>query len=128
MRDIKDYFYFYLGADPDIIIQFTQGEKVTNMSLGNIEGLETLPNAEYEIKLFLRPLVSMTVEELREFGGGSTFAEHYAEEIISSFKTVFSFHSFISKYGDNDSINWLLKRGFDIFQLIEENLAIPKTI
>jgi hypothetical protein len=134
---IQDYLHFYLGVD-----------YWTDNSEGNLNAT-TLPNVLDMIKrgknvqLHLRPLSSMTEEELKQvrsimleyaelsfdkqaqdlpMRGGDFFYETYDDEgnHISS----------VSSHRDNlpaKAVPYLLSRGFDLFGLIPAGLALDAT-
>jgi hypothetical protein len=78
-------------------------------------------------KLILRPLSSMTPEELREFFNEPNLTDDYCHDKIYKISgSVFGLYNAISQYGSHVSILWLLSMGFDLFELLPAGLAIDK--
>jgi hypothetical protein len=107
MRDIKDYLHLYLGCeamhgDRKIVVC---GLNINSYYIQNILNEDTLRISD--IKPILRPLSSLTNEERTERGKAII---QYGKEFI-----------------DAEYHRWMLSKGFDIFNLIPEGLAIDKT-
>lgn len=133
----EDYLHLYLGCEVMVMDEDGQTfrdrlEQVFYAKNGDREfgiyewGL--LPIKDYrEIKLLLRPLSSMTVKEICTIFN-EAFAPSFATDNIKAVSgSLFGLHKFISEYGDFDSIQKLLKLGFDLFGLIDAGLAIDST-
>lgn len=106
MKDIKDYLHFYLGCEA--VTVKSKPEIITGHIIDLVNG------NFYHAKPILRPLSDMTEEEAfdLEAVGGST-------EVFELTSIVYSF--------DSHRMLWALKKGFDLFGLIESNLAIDST-
>lgn len=82
---------------------------------------------EQEIELLLRPLSSMRIEELNETFNIS-FATRMAEEqILMISKSLHGLYSFLSRYGNWNSLTGLRCAGFDCDNLIEMDEALDLT-
>lgn len=108
MRQIKDYLHLYLGCQ--FITPNSQGElNATTLPL-----VINMCKRGDKVQLLLIPLSAMTeqeAQELNSIGGGT--------EVFQKGSIVYSF--------DSDRILWALKRRFDLFGLIESELAIYRT-
>ena len=110
MKDIKDYLHLYLGAM--FIVDGQSGRfKLSGYNpytgIQNVCG-ECVFDDLSKIKLILRSLSDMTEEEDQ-----IEFPQNNRGE-------------FIDMHWYPDGYIWLLSKGFDLFNLIEENLAIDK--
>lgn len=111
MKDIKDYLHLYLGCE--ICKADGSGNfKLTPHTLSQMN----LPNTTPDIKKgkpILRPLSSMTEEELSAMESiyGFYASKPYAERLGT----------------DAEVTRHLLSKGFDLFNLIPEGLAIDST-
>lgn len=113
--NIKDYLHLYFGCECEqaIIIPGQELNFVGDPSL-NVRHLYNVLNGLSVVKLRLRPLSDMTEEEateLESIGGGTA--------VFEKGTIVYSF--------DSHRTLWALKKGFDLFCLIESGLAIDKT-
>lgn len=111
--DAKDIIKLYLGqyaihGDKRINVC---GLNVNSDKIQNIIGEEYIPISE--IKLLLRPLSSMTEEEMEEFG---VLIQHRELCRMDSGWKLFK--------GTPENFRWLLSKGFDLFNLIQEGHAI----
>ena len=80
-----------------------------------------------EVMLHLRPLSDMKVDEFHEiFEAG--FADSFCKNKIANISdSLWILHKTIGEIGDFDTVPKLLAKGFDLFNLIPEGLAIDKT-
>lgn len=130
MKKIEDYLKYYLGTgvdceagNPDAVVVSAE--------------MAWLHQDRYKwVKPILRPLSSMTGEEASEIwkilGWNERIPkEHRAEDILREFDTIEGEH------GEGQNASWkylveilpyILSRGFDLFGLIEEGLAIDSTL
>lgn len=108
MKNIKDYLHLYIGCK----VSYTGMANNRTLTVKWLGGLLEA-NGWQNIKPILRPLSDMTEEEFKA-AGLVTHPKHWKEHIAN--------YSFQIR-----TITYLLSRGFDIFGLIEENLAINKT-
>jgi hypothetical protein len=122
-KEIKDYLHLYLGCeamygDRKIVIC---GLNINSQHIQNIVGQETF--LIKEIKPLLRPLNDMTEEEFNEFKKHSDSDFSKMCMIDSMMKdgsyTRLCHSAFAQQY--------LLSKGFDLFGLIESELAIDST-
>lgn len=115
MKDIKDYLHFYLGCEA--VTVKSKPEIITGHIIDLVNG------NFYHAKPILRPLSDMTEDELQECGNlvydfsddksGLGLNDHRWED----FQTLLCAEQF----------HWLIKRHFDLFDLITDGLAIDKT-
>jgi hypothetical protein len=148
MKDIKDYLHLYMkswctisNCSPDMIDdRYEDGAWVLSARLIHYAILK-----ECRITLHLRPLSSMTEEEVkvlikydkmirnyhtvdycRDFGPGDVLTGitiYYRESHDVRVKTLkLNFSSM-----NADDFRYLLSKGFDLFELIPSNLAIDAT-
>lgn len=109
---IRDYIHLYYGHECDIIVNTPRGENIDRCLVGVTALFTSRYPDRYTIKLKLRPLSDMTIEEdkeiqyirLSERGGPNLSLRRNAAETA-----------------------YLLSRGFDLFGLIKQGLAIDKT-
>lgn len=136
-KDIKDYLHLYLGCDIDNNVQgqyvhpygCVKIDELTPENYATVMGV--MNNEERNFKKFgddkihyckpiLRPLSDMTEEEFLEF---KVLADEDFDKMIRipsvAIKTRIS-HKF-------EATRFLLSKGFDLFNLIPEGLAIDKT-
>lgn len=112
MKNIKDYLHLYVGCEAQYYGYHQQWRGINNAFT-----LMGVNDEEFTVKLILRPLSDMTEEEkescemvymrmqeMADEEGHVCDAEMWAE-----------------------TTRWLVSKGFDVFQLIEEGLAIDKT-
>lgn len=139
MKDIKDYIQFYLGCDVQWARNSLQTPSKAKLLCYNICGECVLENKDNQfqvnislIKPILRPLSSMTEEEAKHL-----FVLHFdadPEKIVySHFDEVENYHiaewdnrrfAIYLKALSPDAFIYLLSKGFDLFGLIESNLAV----
>lgn len=130
-KDIKDYLHFYIGCecvtliDDDFvevgILKGVTESEVTPSKMIAITGNGFDEWFVEDIKPILRPLSSMTEEEKREYRksihGIST--DNILPE-ISAGRLIKEHHSLKSA----ECTRWLLSKHFDVYNLIESNLAV----
>lgn len=116
-KDIKQFLHLYVGCECETDSGI-KGKLITINSEAGIavirigEGLgQTVSKLYSEVTPILRPLSSMTEEEREDVGNLVGKGEHPLW--VKSIATV---------------TKWYLDRGFDIFQLIEQGLAIDSTL
>lgn len=119
MTDIKDVIHFYLGSEVEFIKDHSAYEKGDTTILTFLM-LFALGGNEDKFRLRLRPLSSMTEEEMIECGFPVDMLDYLGYEetlkIISGENRQFTPEQFL----------WLLKNQFDLWNLIESNQAIDK--
>lgn len=131
--ELKDYLHFYLGCE----IQFPDKSVSKLSAVCNTHNGMWISAIDYSlpldggwwhpvsaIKPILRPLSDMTEEEAKE----CYFLIHNCKATDSPFDTL---QYIISALEDETSSKvwlWAIKKGFDVFGLIEAGLAINKTI
>lgn len=153
MKDIKDYLHFYLPAGIGVYV--FPDESITNGFLDRYKQL--YPSGEYApvltsknynhflksgYKPVLRPLSDMTEEEAREvvllrspIGSVKDSDSIVIVESMADGKRIkwhFAGVPNIPRFVNTDELNprqfiLLLSKGFDLFNLITEGLAIDKT-
>jgi hypothetical protein len=121
----NDYLHLYLGCECEVIGTGFIGKIDTVFDDGTIAtGLGRFPFVQTlrgdEIKPLLRPLTDMTHEELQECG--NMIYDFSDEPDLNNHKWE-DFQTLL----DPMQFVWLLKKGFDLFGLIESGLAIDKT-
>jgi len=146
-KNIKDYLHLYFGCDIFIPAK-AEGEKDSIMFLN-------WKKFEYDlsdVKLLLRPLSDMTEEVMKELwhlifkrqfiGNNIRFIKertHYTEprwvlssgverlgiELNGNVWADSDLHHY--KFNPNEVTKFLLSKGFDLFNLIPEGLALDKT-
>lgn len=157
MKDIKDYLPFYIGCevarehDKSRSEKFCEYGKLVGISESEIERGKTVAILDVgidhfhewyveETKPILRPLSSMTEEEAKEVvkrrspAGSVKSLDRLVINHIDSTSITWSFLSVPNiprweRFGElsPDQFIYLLSKGFDLFNLIPENLAIEKT-
>lgn len=148
-KDIKDYLHYYLGCQVrifplesdeyiDTIEGIVVGESVNFKKTGDYYFDDV---NEFKIALLLRPLSDMKEDDVREWGDVNLEITPYGVELDSidefgEFTSIYPDGSILSRSKDDGDIRpinggglfiLLLKRGFDLFGLIESGLAIDKT-
>lgn len=114
MKKIEDYLHLYLGCEA-----YWQEDGIKSTYPKAID-YDMLKNADW-IKPLLRPLSDITEEELDD----CTILSADMMNIISD---PFSKERMIVEFECNARVNkYLLSKGFDLFGLIEDGLAIDKT-
>lgn len=101
----------------------TNGSSETIIEELHIGGLAAFENGTLEIKPYLRPLSSMTLEERRELRT-STGALFFSGHIVFPCKDRFGEDNFIYEAYWRKAFEWLDVRHFDYRGLIERDLAI----
>lgn len=141
MKELKDYLHLYYGCDM-IDVQGNKGilvgiDETSLMVRSYVDNMLD----EYAIRLLkpiLRPLSDMTHEErvwmfvLRATANGDTVDKECARTGLERTFMQIEFCDRTSDYQDIKTLypeqtKFLLSKGFDLFNLIEENLAIDKT-
>lgn len=139
MKDIKDYIHLYIGceviapnpyyADDGIklakgILTGIHGEYGAEIQFiidGNAEE-EPAYDREFELKPVLRRLSSITEEEAREIWDSSMvnigYMYNHCDRLLRSTNTIEVISPVLPK---------LLRMGFDLFGLIDSNLAIDSS-
>lgn len=145
-KQLKDYLHLYLGCEligihPDDdterkgYLTGIHGEYEAEIQFFNEDGVNVSEEPAYnmfdQIKLSLRPLSSMTMEELIELepiiSPEKTFSAQEREDAIEDIKEK-GIDSI--EFGDEDPrvvfelFRWFLSKHFDIFELIPAGLAI----
>lgn len=119
MKDLKDFIHLYLGCE--YIIAFGNGNTTSPLK---IDG-DTINNFSkgriVNIKLLLRPLSSMTEEEAEQIGIWNWWKANGDTDIDMS-KIYWISQTFLPSHFVS-----LLSKGFDLFGLIEEGLAIDSS-
>lgn len=110
MKKIEDYLHLYYGAP-------CLWEAIDGL-VGGRSTIDAFSLAEFEsgrikIKPILRPLSSMTEEEANETNTWLQWTERSSIGQISGY--------------DAEQVRLMLLKGFDLFNLISEGLAIEKT-
>lgn len=149
MKDIKEFLPFYLGCDATVFSELFDEPLRIEITLQNL--LKWGTNI-FQIKPHLRPLSDMTDGELLEifkivsltdlsdcdfeFGDGdekwvnAIYNGYVADSISYSGDTLMCMNNngtFSPLNPQSTSFQYLLKQGFDLFNLIPEGLAIDKT-
>lgn len=109
-RKLNDYLHFYLGCEFEYEVDAKRYRDI-------IKSVGTTVNAMFrpeEILILLRPLSDMTMDEWNEIGKKSRSGQN------------------IRTAGDLWKMNaeetaYLISKGFDLFNLIPDGLAIDKT-
>jgi len=114
MKEIKDYLHLYLGCEV-LCDKATSGSIILNGHL-----IDSALTVGATITPLLRPLSSMTEEEMQECGNMEYNFSNDPELNTWDYK---AFETLLSP----EQFAWLLKRRFDLFNLIESGLAIDKT-
>jgi hypothetical protein len=118
IKDIKDYLPYYIGQLAEIsnlsqrmiAYGFEDGQVKINGYL-----IDTLEKEDaFTIKPILRKLSSMTEEEIKEL------------ESTKAFQRPSPVHALGMMVWTADSYVWAMQKGFDLFGLIDSELAIEK--
>jgi hypothetical protein len=127
MKEIKDYLHLYLGCDAMIAEGkdlYTLTAIQSNSTLCVMRNKKDSRNGDWihnkNIKPILRPLSSMTEEEMKECGN---LDYDFSDEPELNQWDWREFDTLISA----NQFHYLLSRHFDLFGLIEAGLAIDKT-
>ncbi len=142
-KDISNYLHLYLGQEGMTIKPYTE-EKVRIIEVhqgGFMRVVGKYSPAVMStnfIKLILRPLSDMKEEEFEEFRTITGYPSHTAtfegaegtlikyrygnKSTVKGFKT-----SINTKSMRPEMFLYLISRGYDLFSLIQENLAVDKT-
>lgn len=149
-KDIKDYLHFYVGSCDCQIIYVNETVKNFFAKVGEVVKFDSVTfyvlsdEDVCNAKLILRPLSDMTEEEVKVACGWVQ-----AQREILSFRKTLKFAEVNYRWPDTRMENgwayssialywhkeewtpeitlYLLSRGFDLFELIPEGLAIDKT-
>lgn len=133
MKQLKDYLHFYLGCkflykiDPH---EWSKPMELTTAQLELSHRLKDDPECHY--KLLLRPLSSMTEEEAKEYAGlffvdcDLSLVKFYNLGHCIAIRYYDAFLHLPSQY-EPKQFQYLLSKGFDLFGLIDEGLAIDVT-
>lgn len=121
-KDIKDYLHLYLGCDCD---RSGRLERIDYSFLVWCENNHRLK----DVKPILRALSDMTEEEIQTLYGIYNSGKECKPHLLKTWYSNFNWH-----YADAsqhrvrfDAIPFLLSRGFDLFNLIPDGLAINKS-
>lgn len=132
-KDIKDYLHLYLGcwcecSPPRTEIFHGQLQQIDVNGCCVVADISVTRNTHVRfIKPILRPLSSMTFEEFRKLFG-ENFSESYCKARIKSINSsMWVLYKTIGEIGNFDTVPNLLAEGFDLFNLINEDLVIDKT-
>lgn len=138
-KQLKEVIHFYIGQEVKCGITSTATLRMERDYKNTISVKQVLGNDEY--KLLLRPLSDMTEEEAIEITKPIAFyGNHTSERIYRTYRNPFG--DLIVSWGESlkekylpmkethfntQQFLYILKHGFDIFNLIPEKLAIDKT-
>lgn len=147
-KDIKDYLHLYPGCEIVVTKDGSQYfDSVEAIVFGESANLKHSGDYyfdgenDFEIQLYLRPLSDMTEEEAIELAKLSEWEPHFRDvkvyrnkidnDIIVSWDGMAETREEFNATGElfycSDQFQWLLKKGFDLFELIFYGLAIDKT-
>lgn len=122
MKDIKDYLHLYLGCDCMMtrnsyhaVHQLRLSSDTPFKLTGQLSDYFSDSKTMAECKPILRPLSDMTEEEEKEY------------EATRVFVRATPVHQVGNMQWTPETFRYLLKQGFDLFNLIPEGLAIDKT-
>lgn len=115
----------YLGceavATTEHLINCDEGEEEEVRIYLTIENLNELDVTFFDVKPILRPLSDITEEEISDVFPGESNPEAYTTDF---------WKSHLKEYGvptlKPEQFTYLLSRGFDLFNWIEQGLAISK--
>lgn len=124
-RKIADYLHFYIAGRPKYSIVGSVGGFLCVQTYPHVLYYAGLP--EKKLQLHLRPLYTMTVVELRDIFDASYAGDFATETIKKISDSLFELHKLISQKGDFDTISKLCAARFDIFNLINDGLAVDTT-
>lgn len=120
IKKILDYLHLYLGAEFQLIEDYTDGMitfKSNDRLMLTVDVLNQVEHGWMKGKPILRPLSDMSEEEMKECGC-LTYDFSDEEDLMNwewqDFQTLLSVEQFL----------WLLSKHFDLFNLIAEGLAI----
>jgi hypothetical protein len=115
-KKIEDYLYLYYKSEISCegtggykLISFDDKEAEVFHEHYGFEGYELS-----EIKLVLRPLSDMTLEESKEYNDKMSWCIEQNDESLARESA--------------EETRYLLSRSFDLFELIKSGLAIDKTL
>ena len=111
MKDIKDYLHLYLGCQISIGGRYNVTLTANYTDASHISLDHCLANPAY--KPILRPLSSMTGQEMEEF--------YVMPEPMLTWRVDMYYQLPPNRF------HWLLSKHFDLFDLIEDELAIQIT-
>lgn len=136
MKKIEDYLHLYLGCEMYYSTHHEPQNAVYILTARNLA--EAIKFGDMPL---LRPLESMTEEEAIELASLSEYEPHFRD--VKTERNSFSNDIIVSWQGSNESreqfnatgdlfycadqFQWLLKKGFDLFELIYYGLAIDST-
>lgn len=138
MKKIEDYLHLYLGCTVWDSYNDRKGKlvKVSTVGVG-VLGTSVVWEFEFsEIKLILRPLSDITNEEVKEFANweaGMTLVKFKSDELMLELQYLnigereTTFYHYYWRQISARQFHYLLSKGFDLFNLIPEGLAIDKT-
>lgn len=137
IKDIKDYLHYYLGCE----VECPHGKGML-ISVSNYDHITVTGDGDKyykpkEVKPILRPLSDMTEEEGREYAQHYGIKGHHPVTITEEngyvkvsigYKDHMASLFPLSPHGQKpESLHYLLSKHFDLFGLIESNLAIDKS-
>lgn len=122
---LQDYIHYYIGCK---VIGTPYGGQPTRFEEGIIVGVhlnvvdvkfgkwQSIATLDFDkVKLILRKLGDHEDGELNEY-----------QTLVG--KRTDGIHSVVIHYDTSESFHWLLKKGFDLFGLIEAGLAVDKKV
>lgn len=131
IKDIKEVLHLYIGqwciADGNRFklagLTFSEGGTLayTGRYNGGIPEAWWVENCDFKIEL--RKLSSMTEEEKREYH--KLFSGMESVNILPEIRAGRLINHFLNAKSPHVVV-WLLSKGFDLFQLLDNNLAIEK--
>lgn len=132
-KSIKDYLHLYLGcgcAVTGVSENDNETFKLTGISYDDTQKTwwAYFENTEFgyakveDVWLHLRPLPSMTEEELQECGN---LVYDFSDD--DSGMDLNNHRPDVFLLTTSEQFHWLIQRHFDVFGLIESNLAIDKS-
>lgn len=139
-KKIEDYLHLYLGCEiMDFSLDKTSPKRFT-LDVNNIGyPLKAGMNINGIIKPLLRPLSDMTEEEAIELAALSEWPPHFRDvktarnkfnDIIVTWEGMVEGGETFNATGElfycSEQFQWLLEKGFDLFELILNGLAIAK--
>lgn len=131
---IQDYLHYYIGQE----IYWHLHDGGTEILTAEVYNTICYDGLYKEMQLLLRPLLDMQVHEARElieigYSGYSDILINETHEYGIRFKVEYNnkgrYWDKQENYRDLNALqfHYLLSKGFDIFNLIPEGLAIDKT-
>jgi hypothetical protein len=155
-KKLEDYLHLYLGCEVEFVFETRTGGKENRTGRierigknGVVKDVDIFgANGAYikradEVKPILRPLSDMTEEEaieLTKLTAWKYYGGHPSERVYKTYKNAFG--QLVVSWGEHhreknvpitkssfypEEIPWLLSKGFDLFNLIHEGLAIDKS-